>query len=78
MQPRPSETHHPIYHFGQANPKGSGQEGDVPALLRRVADTLEGMPGAEVLDLVLHDDIAGGESWYSLVVYYSMPDEPEA
>ena len=40
-----------IRHFSQSNPRGAG-EGNVPALLRRVADTLEGLGPAEVMDLV--------------------------
>lgn len=48
--------HSLIHHFAQANPKVPGQD-DVPALLRRVAVTLEGITGVEVMDLVLHNEI---------------------
>src|SRR5690349_6205423 len=59
-----------IRHFSQANPKGAG-EGDVPALLRRVADTLEGLGPVEVMDLVLHNEVTDdGETWYSITVYF--------
>ncbi len=44
-----------MHHFGQANPKGPGQD-DVPSLLRRVAETLDGIARAQVMDLVLHND----------------------
>lgn len=39
-----------VRHFSQANPKGPGQE-DVPALLRRVANTIEGLGPVEVQDI---------------------------
>jgi len=66
---------HPMmHHFSQANPKGPGQA-DVPALLRRVANTLEGLPDADVMDLVLHDVITADGSWYNLTVYYALPTD---
>lgn len=37
-------------HFSQSNPDGPGQ-GDVAALLRRIADTLDGMGDIEVHDI---------------------------
>ena len=64
--------HSLMHHFAQANPKGPGQD-DVPSLLRRVADTLEGIPDSTVMDLVLHDEVTEDGSWYSLTVYYSLP-----
>jgi hypothetical protein len=42
-----------VEHFSQANPAGEGQ-GDVPALLRRVADSIDALGEIEVQDLVLH------------------------
>lgn len=68
-----------IRHFSQSNPKGVG-EGDVPALLRRVADTLEDLGPVKVTDLVLHNDELTGDSeeWYSITVYFDpRTDEPE-
>lgn len=57
-------------HFSQANPRGEGQ-GNVPALLRRVAETIEDLGNAQVSDLVLHSEITSdGENWPSLTVYY--------
>ena len=58
-----------IEHFSQSNPRGPGQD-DVPALLRRVADTLETMGDVQVQDLVLHTDVTDGAEWPSLTVYF--------
>jgi hypothetical protein len=60
-----------IRHFSQSNPKGL-DEGDVPALLRRVANTLEELGPVKVMDLVLHNDelTAEAEDWYSITVYF--------
>ncbi len=58
-----------VEQFSQANPKGPGQ-GDVPALLRRVADTLERLGKVEVQDLVLHSEVTeDGFDWPSITVY---------
>ena len=75
MEPDPF-GHPLIHHFGQANPKGPGQD-HVPSLLRRVADTLEGIDGAEVMDLVLHNQINEDGDSYSLVVYYALPADDD-
>jgi hypothetical protein len=66
-----------VRHFSQSNPEGAGV-GDVPALLRRVADTLEDLGPVNVIDLVLHDEVtADGEDWYSITVYFDPgSDEP--
>ncbi|MDT0464335.1 hypothetical protein [Streptomyces gibsoniae] len=58
-----------IKHFSQANPAGAGQN-DVPALLRRVADSVESLGPVEVQDLVLHTETTGDGPWPSLTVYY--------
>jgi len=66
-------------HFSQSNPKGIG-EGDVPAQLRRVADTLDGLSPVKVMDLLLHNDelTDDGEDWYSITVYFApRTDEPD-
>jgi len=57
------------YHFSQANLSGSGQA-DVPALLRRVAATIEGMGAITIMDIVMHNDVNADGDWYSLTVYY--------
>jgi hypothetical protein len=61
------------FHFSQSNPAGDGQ-GDVPALLRRVADTLADKGDAEVLDVVFHNDVTAEGDWPSITVYYSRPE----
>jgi hypothetical protein len=48
---------------------GLGQA-DVPALLRRVAETIEGWGEVEILDLVLHNDITAAGDWPSITVYH--------
>jgi len=58
-----------VEHFSQANPAGQGQ-GDVPALLRRVADSVDALGEVEVQDLVMHTEITEDGSWHSLTVYF--------
>ncbi|NEW25147.1 hypothetical protein GV790_00390 [Nocardia cyriacigeorgica] len=57
------------FHFSQANPKGEGQ-GDVAALLRAVADTVEELGDVSVSDLVLHSEMTAEGEWPSITVYY--------
>lgn len=69
---------HTMFHFSQANPRGEGQD-SVPALLRRVAETLDEFGNVQVFDLVLHSEITpDGEDWPSLTVYYADRDENRA
>jgi hypothetical protein len=63
-------------HFSLANPKGRRQ-GDLPRLLRGVAEEVEALGGAEVYDLVLHAETTSRGPWYSVTVYYARPDDPE-
>ncbi|MET7389407.1 hypothetical protein ACFYPT_03325 [Streptomyces sp. NPDC005529] len=58
-----------IKHFSQANPEGAGQA-NVPALLRRVADTIESLGSVEVQDLVMHTEITADGDRPSLTVYF--------
>ena len=58
-----------VEHFSQANPAGPGQD-DVPALLRRVADTLDQVGPMDVQDLVLHTEVTDAGNWHSLTVYF--------
>jgi adenylate kinase len=53
----------------QANPKGPGQ-GDVPALLRRVADTLGELGAVEITDLTMENQPTEDGPWYSVNVYF--------
>ena len=62
-----------IRHVSQSNPDGSGQ-GDVAALLRRVADTLDHLGEVQVQDITFHIEVTDGEDDLSMTVYYL--DEP--
>ena len=58
-----------VEHFSQSNPKGDGQA-DVPALLRRVAGTIEALGDVDVQDLVMHTEVTAEGDWHSLTVYF--------
>jgi len=62
-----------VFHFSQSNPAGHGQD-DVPALLRRVADSVERLGEVDVLDITFRT--APGESGddLTMTVYYSRRD----
>ena len=66
-----------IEHFSQANPVGQGQD-DVPALLRRVADSIEALGDVSVQDLVMHTEVTQDGDWHSLTVYFLRTGTPEA
>ncbi|MGV9765593.1 MULTISPECIES: hypothetical protein [Micromonospora] len=61
-----------IKHFSQANPVGPGQD-SVPALLRRIADSIEQRPGIEVQDVVVQNEITADGDWWSATVYFHEP-----
>jgi hypothetical protein len=71
-----SPEHWTVRQFSLANPKGRRQ-GDLPRLLRAVADELERIAAAEVFDLVLHTEATGRGPWYSVTAYYAVPDDPD-
>ncbi len=56
-------------HFSQSNPEGPGQE-NVPALLRRVADTIEAWE-IDVQDIVYQTDVTAEGEWPSMTVYFT-------
>jgi len=58
-----------IFHFSQSNPDGPGQ-GDVPALLRRVADSIEALGEVMVEDITFSTDPTADERDLSMTVYY--------
>jgi hypothetical protein len=58
-----------INHFAQANPEGPGQ-GDVPALLRRVADSIEALGDVMVEDITFSSEPTADERDVSMTVYY--------
>jgi hypothetical protein len=63
-----------IRHFSQSNPSGPNQ-GDVGALLRRVADTVESFAGIDVHDIVFHNDVTADGEWPSVTVYFHLPED---
>lgn len=61
-------------HFSLANPRGPGQA-DVPALLRRVADSIERLGRIDVQDITFHPEMDdGGVAWPTVTVYYQNGD----
>lgn len=58
-----------IRHFSQSNPDGEGQ-GDVAALLRRVADSLDRLGDVQVQDLTFSSAVTDGEDDLTITVYY--------
>lgn len=64
-----SEHRWTIFHFSQSNPTGPGQ-GDVAALLRRVADSIDALGDVTVQDLVFHSEVTDGEDDLCVTVYY--------
>ena len=59
-----------VEHFSQANPGGEGQ-GDVPALLRRVAGTIADLGDVDVQDVVFRAELdEAGDDRPSMTVYF--------
>ncbi len=58
-----------VLHFSQSNPDGSGQ-GDVAALLRRVADTIDRLGDIQVEDVTFQSRVTDGEDDLTVTVYY--------
>jgi hypothetical protein len=63
------------YHFAQANPVGVGSA-DVPALMRRVAQSIENHGDIDVQHIVFSYGLIDGEFDPSFTVYYTRGDEP--
>lgn len=59
-----------ISHFSQSNPSGEGQ-GDVPSLLRRIADAIEELGDVQVQDIVFHTEPTGEEDDLTMTVYFT-------
>jgi hypothetical protein len=66
-----------VEHFSVANPAGPGQD-DIPALLRRVADTLSSMGPVDVQDVVFHAEVTEDGDWPSVTVYLHRETVPDA
>ncbi len=57
------------FHFSQSNPAGPGQ-GNVAALLRRVADTIDDLGSVQILDITFQLTPTADEDDLTLTVYY--------
>jgi hypothetical protein len=64
-----------VFHFSQSNPSGTGQ-GDVAALLRRVADSVDGLGDARIQDIVFSSQATDDEDDLSMTVYYHREAAP--
>lgn len=58
-----------INHFSQSNPSGAGQ-GNVPALLRRVADSIEELGDVQVADITFSSSVSDDEDDLTVTVYF--------
>ena len=58
-----------INHFSQSNPAGEDQ-GDVPALLRRVADRIEALGDVDVQDITFSAGVTEAEDDLTVTVYF--------
>jgi len=58
-----------IRNFSQCNPAGVGQ-GDVAALLRRVAATLDGLGDVDVQDVTFQSVVTDAEDDLTMTVYF--------
>lgn len=66
-----------IRHFSQSNPAGPGQ-GSVPALLRRVAETIEKLgPNVLVEDITFSSQPTGDERDLTVTVYFNRVEDDE-
>ena len=59
-----------MLHFSQSNPTGENQ-GDVAALLRRVADSIDELGDIDVQDITFHCDVTDGEDDLTVTVYFN-------
>lgn len=67
-----AKTYFTAYHFLQANPEDDPNQGSIPLLLRRVADTIEEYGDIQVNDILLRTEITdNGDLRPSLKVYYN-------
>jgi hypothetical protein len=62
-----------VLNFSQSNPDGEGQ-GNVGALLRRVADSIDELGDVDVHDIVFHSGVTDAEDDLTMTVYYH--DQP--
>ena len=55
--------------FSQSNPAGAGQ-GDVAALLRRVAASLDELGDVQIQDVTFQSEVTDGEDDLTMTVYF--------
>lgn len=58
-----------IRDFSQSNPAGAGQ-GDVAALLRRAAASLDELGDVQIQDMTFQSEVTDGEDDLTMTVYY--------
>ena len=58
-----------MFVFSQSNPDGEGQ-GDVAALLRRVADSIDALGDVMVEDMTFSSEVTADERDLNVTVYY--------
>ena len=60
------------HHFSLANARDDGAD-DLPRLLRRVADAIEGrsIDATDILDLTIACEITSDGPWWSATIYWS-------
>ncbi|MEU6240703.1 hypothetical protein [Streptomyces sp. NPDC047024] len=63
-----------VRHFSQANPAGPGCD-SMPALLRRLADSIEEFGPVEVQDVVFSWEMTEHGPWRSGTVYFHGPED---
>jgi hypothetical protein len=64
-----------VFHFSQSNPSGPGQ-GDVAALLRRVADSVDELGDVRIQDITFSSQVTEGEDDLTMTVYYNREFAP--
>ncbi|MFI5649233.1 hypothetical protein [Kitasatospora sp. NPDC051705] len=63
-----------IRHFSRAKPAGPGCD-SMPALLRRLADSIEELGPVEVQDVVIESEMTEHGPWRSGTVYFHLPED---
>jgi hypothetical protein len=58
-----------VHHFSQSNPEGIGQN-DVPALLRRLAKSIDSLGEVTVQDISFENEVTDIGLWPSMTVYF--------
>ncbi|MER7794357.1 hypothetical protein [Streptomyces sp. NPDC097640] len=69
-----SPQHWTARHFSQANPAGPGCD-SVPALFRRLAETIEELGPLEIQHVVFESEMTEHGPWWSGTVYFHLPED---